>query len=126
MMMNAVAWFEIYVDDINRAAKFYETVLQTQLVDLPSPVEDGSVMKMFPGEPQHAGAAGSLVKMSDFKPGIGGTLVYFGSEDCANEESRVEAAGGKVMQSKFQIGEHGYIMLAMDTEGNMFGIHSQA
>lgn len=35
-----------------------------------------------------------------------------------------EAAGGKVVQPKFPIGEHGFCALCMDTEGNMFGLHS--
>jgi uncharacterized protein len=50
--------------------------------------------------------------------------VYFGSEDCAIEESRVTEAGGKVMKPKMSIGEYGYISLCVDTEGNVFGLHS--
>jgi predicted enzyme related to lactoylglutathione lyase len=52
------------------------------------------------------------------------TLVYFSCEDCAVEESRVLEAGGKIEESKMSIGEYGYISLAIDTEGNMFGLHS--
>ena len=38
------------------------------------------------------GAGGTLVKMNGVTPGGGGTLVYFGSEDCAIEQGRVEQA----------------------------------
>jgi predicted enzyme related to lactoylglutathione lyase len=58
------------------------------------------------------------------KPGTGGTLVYFACEDCANEASRVVDAGGQVLQQKFQIGEHGFCSIVMDTEGNTIGLHS--
>jgi hypothetical protein len=55
-----------------------------------------------------------------------GTLVYFGCTDCAVEGSRVAAAGGKVHREKMSIGEYGFIVLAVDTEGNVFGLHSLA
>jgi len=33
-------------------------------------------------------------------------------------------AGGRLGREKFPIGEYGFIALAIDTEGNMFGLHS--
>jgi len=51
-------------------------------------------------------------------------LVYFTSEDCAVEEGKVANFGGRVQRGKISIGEYGFITLAFDTEGNMFGIHS--
>lgn len=38
--------------------------------------------------------------------------------------ARVEAAGGKVLLPKMTIGEHGFMAIIMDTEGNSIGIHS--
>jgi predicted enzyme related to lactoylglutathione lyase len=40
------------------------------------------------------------------------------------EEARVVAAGGRIERPKMSIGDYGFITLAYDTEGNMFGIHS--
>jgi predicted enzyme related to lactoylglutathione lyase len=71
------------------------------------------------------GAAGALVKMKGIKAGGNSTIIYFGSEDCSIEESRIEDAGGKVIQSKQSIGEFGFMVMANDTEGNVIGIHSQ-
>ena len=70
------------------------------------------------------GAGGTLVKMNGVTPGGGGTLVYFGSEDCALEQGRVEQAGGKIHQPKFSIGPFGFCSLFVDTEGNVVGLHS--
>lgn len=125
--MNAVIWFEIYVDDMKRAQKFYETVLATQLSELPTPdtIEDAMKMLAFPMEMNGPGAGGVLIKMEGVKAGGNSTIVYFRSEDCAKEESRIQDAGGKVLKSKQSLGEYGFMVLASDTEGNMFGIHSE-
>lgn len=122
--MNPIGWFEIYVDDMKRARAFYEKVLDTTLEELPGAGEWELTMYSFTGNMENYGATGALVKMKDMKAGGNSTLVYFSCEDCAVEESRVEAAGGKVHQSKMAIGEHGFITMAVDTEGNIIGLHS--
>ena len=123
MAANPVAWFEIYVQDMDRARKFYETVLQVQLKPLhvPSP---GLQMWSFPSAMEGYGAGGSLVHLEGCPSGGSGTLVYFHSEDCAIEEGRVLGAGGQIHRAKLSIGEFGFITLAVDTEGNLFGLHS--
>jgi uncharacterized protein len=62
--------------------------------------------------------------MKGVLPG-GSTMIYFSCEDCATEEARVVAAGGKIERPKMSIGEYGFISLIWDTEGNMIGLHSQ-
>jgi len=123
---NPVVWFEIYVDDMDRATKFYETVFETTLSSLAEPTDEfGLEMMAFPMTMDKVGgAAGALTKMEGMKAGGSSTIVYFGSEDCTIEEARVESAGGKVFKPKMSIGEHGFMVLATDTEGNMIGIHS--
>ena len=121
MAKNPVVWFEIYVDDMKRAKKFYQDVLKVELQRLEGPDVE---MWAFPMEQEGTGAAGSLVKMEGFKAGNNSVLVYFTSDDCSIEEARVVPAGGKIQKPKFSIGPYGFITLAVDTEGNMFGIHS--
>ena len=70
------------------------------------------------------GAAGSLVKMEGVPSGGGGTLVYFGTDDCGVQEARAAEAGGRVFKPKMSIGPHGFISLVYDTEGNLIGLHS--
>lgn len=121
---NPVGWFEIYVTDMDRAAKFYEQVFNIQLQDMPAPPDNNIQMKAFPGEMENAGASGTLVKMEGAIVGSGGTLIYFGCEDCAVEESRVVTAGGKICQPKMSIGDYGFCSIVGDTEGNTIGLHS--
>lgn len=122
---NPVGWFEIYVNDMQRAKKFYETILATKLDELPTPPGDENFqMYSFPSNMTSYGSGGTIVKMEGFNAGGNSTIVYFVSEDCSIEEARIESAGGKIFKPKMSIGEYGFIVLATDTEGNMFGLHS--
>lgn len=120
---NAIAWFDIYVNDMERAIAFYQTVLELKLEKMGDPTGETQMMS-FPADMGAYGASGALVKSEYSKPGVGGTLVYFGAEDCSVEESRVVAAGGKVVRPKFSIGDFGFVSLCEDTEGNAFGLNS--
>jgi predicted enzyme related to lactoylglutathione lyase len=121
---NPAVWFEVYVHDLARARRFYETVFQRRLEPLPAPGGGEIDMLAFPADMGLPGAGGALVRMAGIAPGMGGTLVYFGCEDCAVELSRVEAAGGRIHTPKFSIGPHGFCALVVDSEGNLIGLHS--
>ena len=118
---NPVGWFEIYVQDMEKAKAFYEAVLSTHFERLNSPSIE---MWAFPSTMEDPGTSGSLVKMPGFPSGGNSTLVYFTCDDCAVEGSRVVPAGGRIQRDKTSIGQYGFIVLAYDTEGNMFGLHS--
>lgn len=117
---NPVGWFELYVQDMPRARAFYETVLGTTLSPLPTPDLE---MLAFPMSMEDPGASGALVKAPGVPSG-GSTMVYFSCDDCAVEGGRVVSAGGKVHRDKMSIGQYGFIVLAVDPDGNMFGLHS--
>jgi len=121
MAQNPVRWFEIYVQDMNRAKKFYEAVFGVRLEKLNTP---GLEIWSFPMLRDQMGAAGALVRMEGFPSGGNSTIVYFACADCAVEEGRAEKLGGKIEKRKMSIGEYGYISLVYDTEGNTIGLHS--
>lgn len=122
---NPVGWFEIYVQDMERAKAFYEAVFQVTLDPLPSPDPDLE-MWVFPGMgcESQVGCTGALCKMKDKDSGNGGTIVYFSCDDCAEQESRAVTAGGSVQLPKMSIGEYGHIALVIDPDGNRIGLHS--
>jgi hypothetical protein len=63
--------------------------------------------------------------MEGMSPGVGGTIVYLNVEGELDAViSRIEPAGGKLLRPRFAIGEHGFIAIFMDTEGNVVGLHS--
>jgi predicted enzyme related to lactoylglutathione lyase len=127
---NAICWFEIYVDNIERAKKFYNGVLGVEFQDVPAPGDSGDFkMSFFPSDPdpEKMGVGGALVQMTGARNNecqSTNTIVYFPCIDCSVEESRVEAAGGKIHKSKFSIGEYGFCAICIDTEGNTFGLYS--
>ncbi len=124
--MRKVGWFDIYVQDMDRAQAFYETVLQTSLTSMDDPNDPSAQMRAFGDDFTSHGAGGALVKLEYAQPGPGGAMVYFSCDDCAIEASRVEAAGGSIVRPKFSIGDHGFVSLFTDTEGTMVGLHSVA
>ncbi len=121
MKNNPVNWFEIYVQDMARARRFYEAVFHLKLQKIHNPETE---MWGFPMEVDRFGAGGSLVKMEGVHSGGNSTVVYFICADCGVEAGRVEAAGGRIHKPKLSIGEYGFIALAHDTEDNLFGMHS--
>ncbi|MFB2118803.1 VOC family protein [Parapedobacter sp. 2B3] len=128
---NAICWFEIYVDDMERAKTFYSAVLGITFQDMAVPGGANDFkMSSFPADPdpEKMGVGGALIQMAGARTGGGNpstsTIVYFPCMDCSVEESRVETAGGKVHKSKFSIGEYGFCAICLDTEGNTFGLYS--
>lgn len=126
MKNNMVGWFEIPVSNMGRAIAFYEEVFDvTMNHQHMGPLE----MAWFPFKEDGSGSPGSLVYHKDFyKPSADGVLIYLTahSGDLENELSKVESAGGKILQHKKQISEeYGFMALIIDSEGNRVALHSR-
>lgn len=122
MSHSAVVWFEIPVNDMDRAKVFYEAVFDVKIN-----IQNfgGLLMGWFPFSEGGTGASGTLIKHDSYIPSREGTMVYFNCDDVANELSRVEAAGGQIYQPKTQISpDHGYMAVFIDSEGNRVALHS--
>jgi len=115
----AVTWFEIPVADIDRATRFYETVLDTRLKEF----NDGGPMRIFPAE--EGSTTGALVHRPPMKPSMNGTTVYLHCpNDLAAVIARVAPAGGSIGVPQTPVpGEKGHFFVLRDTEGNHVGIH---
>jgi predicted enzyme related to lactoylglutathione lyase len=117
---DALNWFELYVNDFDRAKRFYEAALETSLQTFE---QDNCRMGMFPHN--EGGVGGSITKMNGISPGLGGTLVYLNVEgDLDAVLKRIPSAGGSVIKPRTSIGQHGFIAVFKDTEGNSVGLHS--
>lgn len=120
-MKNTLNWFEIFVNDLERAQPFYEQVLATRLKR--NGDYDGSPMAIFLAEGQSTGA---LVKHPKRKPGGEGMVPYFNCNGALDAcLARVEQAGGRVLQPKTDIGPPGFIALVADPDGNTIGLHAE-
>lgn len=122
---NAVNWFELFVADFERAKRFYESVLDVKLEEDKAA---GVRMGLFPYE-TGAGVGGAITKWDEpgMNPGAGGTMVYLNVEgDLDGVLARTPKHGGEVIKPRTSIGEHGFIGIIKDTEGNIVGLHSMS
>jgi len=121
---NMLGWFEIPVTNMERAMKFYEALFD---VNLERHKMEALDMAWFPWDPSGYGSGGTLVhNEKHYRPSHDGVLVYFTAKsgDVSVELSKVKVLGGKVLQEKKSIGEHGFMGLFEDTEGNRIALHS--
>lgn len=124
MKHNPVGWFEIPTVDYDRAIAFYEALFEVKLTRTDAPELS---MAMFP-HAEGYGAGGALVhNLQWYKPTLDGPLIYFTtpSGDLEADSKRVEELGGKIWVPKKHIGEHGWIVVFEDTEGNRIALHSR-
>jgi uncharacterized protein len=120
-MANAINWFEIPATNHERAVKFYNKVLSTDL----QPMEMGDIKMAFMNVEEGA-VGGAICCGKGYKPSADGTLVYLnGGKDLSVPLSRVEKAGGKIIMPKTMISEEiGYMAFFIDSEGNKMAFHS--
>jgi uncharacterized protein len=120
-MKSAVNWFEIPVAQLDRAAKFYEAILQTKLRREHMGNQDLAILTS-----EGTGVGGALVSDPHRKPNSDGTLVYLNANGQLDAViGRVATAGGTVLLQKTDIGDPGFIALIRDSEGNCVGLHSE-
>ncbi|WP_370087955.1 VOC family protein [Ekhidna sp.] len=117
-------WFELPVNDMNRAKKFYESIFKIKMADN---MEMGtSVMSFFPFVTDQDGATGTLMKQESYVPSHQGTLVYFSVPEINDVLPLISSSGGKVLNEKTAIGEHGFVAHFEDSEGNRVALHQNA
>ncbi len=124
---NVLTWFEIPVTDIDRAKKFYETILDIEMVKR---ADGNDEAVFFPFNPNVIQATsgritGVLSKTARNSPSSNGTVVYINaSPNIQTVLDKVEQAGGKIIAPKTKI-PAGFIAIIIDSEGNKVGLHAE-
>lgn len=122
-MQSTIKWFEIPVNDIKRAATFYEEIFGIKMHRME--LGEGFAMALFPaGE---GGVSGALVQNKGFyTPGTEGAMIYLNADPDLNIVlNRLKAKEANIIQGKKLISEeHGYMALFEDCEGNRIGLMS--
>ena len=119
--MNAVSWFEIAVNDFDRAKSFYESVFNVELSEMEM---DNTKLGMWPWEPEQSGSDGAIIKGEGSIPSAEGTIVYLEVDDIESTLERINANGGSTIFPKTSLGEHGSIAHFNDLDGNRIALHS--
>jgi predicted enzyme related to lactoylglutathione lyase len=120
-MKNALSWFEIPVRDMERACRFYSQIFQ---IDMKDEAIHGEYIAQFPADDD--GVGGALILGDGYEPSSNGTIVYLNAgEDLNDVLFRVEAAGGRIINSKMEvIPGRVYAAHFQDSEGNNVGLFS--
>jgi uncharacterized protein len=121
---HAVSWFEIPVNNLDHAQKFYEAIFDIEMIPMEMPQIK---MRLFPLEYDESIGGAICQRGKFYKPSIkSGPLIYLnGNPDLQNVLDKVEAAGGKIVIPKTQISPgQGYMAVFLDNEGNRLALHS--
>jgi hypothetical protein len=118
---DALTWFEIPAADLERATRFYETILGRSLK---AETMGTSALSVFPYE--QPGVGGCVIAGNGHVPSSSGTLVYLNAAPKLDDAlPRVTKAGGRVVLPKTALpGDLGLFAHVIDTEGNRVGLHA--
>ena len=124
--MNKVVHFEVPVEDLARAKKFYQDTFGWQLQDVP----DMSYViarttetdeKWMPKEP--GAINGGMMKRNDI---VSGPSFAIDVENMEEAIEKVKAAGGTIIKEKTSVGPMGFVAYFKDTEGNVLSLWQTA
>jgi len=117
---NTINWFEIPVNNFERAISFYESILDIKLA---RENMDDIDLAIFPADKE--AVSGALIKADFLQPGDQGSLVYLNVEGKMDDViGRAQGRGSNVLFPKTNLGEPGYIAHISDSEGNKIALHS--
>ncbi|MCZ8298503.1 VOC family protein [Flavobacterium sp.] len=116
---NPVVYFEIPVNDIDRAIDFYTKVFN---FDFEKETIDNNEMALFPFSDENSGISGALAKGEIYKPTKDGVVVYFKVENIEETLRLANSRGGKTLYPKTDNGI-GIVAEFEDTEGNRIALY---
>jgi predicted enzyme related to lactoylglutathione lyase len=125
-VMGRLVHFEIHVDDMERAKKFYGEVFGWRFEDW-SEYAGMPYFGAVTGEDHELGINGALMKRQSPPPEanqpLNGFACTMGVEDYEATEAKILSNGGKVAMPKYALPGMAWQGYYIDTEGNIFGIH---
>ncbi len=120
---NRIVWFDMPVRDLDRAIRFYSSVLEANVQKQQYP---GMTFAVLP-HPEN-GVGGCLIPVSEgdeAKPSPHGPLLYFSCQGRLDQAiAAVEPNAGKVLKPKHSMGPYGFRAVVSDSEGNRIALHS--
>lgn len=115
-MNNIVTWFELPVNDFDRAKEFYENVLEISLTELEI---EGFKTLTFPFD--GCNVSGSLIKNQSNEPCQSAILYFNAGQKLSPVLERVKMNNGKIVMETMPI-KSGFIAHILDSEGNRIAL----
>jgi predicted enzyme related to lactoylglutathione lyase len=121
-MPDSVVHFEIPVDNIARAQKFYKETFGWSINTFPE--MDYTILGTTPtneqGSPTEPGAInGGMLERQD---PVKHTVVTINVKSIDDAGKRIQKNGGKLIRAKMAVGDMGFAAYFQDTEGNVVGL----
>lgn len=114
-MQNIGTYFEIPVENMDRAMKFYSKVFEC---DFFKDNIHGNEMAFFPFDEKNKGITGALAKGEIYKPSISGSLIYLSTNNLDNTVQKITESGGEILFPKSEVPGYGWVAEFKDCEGN--------
>lgn len=124
--MGRLVHFEIHVDDMERAKKFYGEVFGWNFEDW-SEYAGMPYFGAVTGDANEPGINGALMQRQSAPPeknqALNGYACTMGVADYDSTEAKIKNNGGQVAMGKYALPGMAWQGYYVDTEGNTFGIH---
>lgn len=124
--MDKVVHFEIPADNLARTKKFYSTVFDWNMNEMPQMnyVLVGTVELDQNGRPKEPGAInGGMMQRQD---PLKSPVITISVRSIDESAVTIEKNGGKVIIPKMSVGDMGFSAYFQDTEGNVIGLWQNA
>ena len=127
--MDKVIFFEIPADNLARARRFYSTVFDWKMNEIPEMhyTQVGTVEADtlgVRGKPKEPGAInGGMLERRDL---VKSPVIYISVKNIDEAAATIEQNGGKVIQPRTPVGKFGFAAYFKDTEGNVIGLWQNA
>lgn len=115
--MSRVYYFEMPVEDFERAIEFYVTVFGWKITRSERP--SGPYYSVNTGDDKKPGINGSFFKKEEGWSSVSNVINVDNIDDCI---TKLQELGGEIVFPKTTINGVGYLAYFKDTEGNVFGM----
>jgi hypothetical protein len=115
-LMSTIVHFDVPADNVERAKKFYSTLLGWKFESFPEMQYNLITTTNLEGNP---GVGGGMGKRMDPSQRI---VNYFGVKSIDAAMKQVKSLGGSMLTDKMAVPNMGYLANCLDTEGNAFGL----
>jgi predicted enzyme related to lactoylglutathione lyase len=117
LIMPKIVHFDVPVDDINRAKKFYEKLFNWKIEKMPGPMEYYEITTT--DEKGNDAVDGGMGIRGEPGQGI---INYIGVSSVDDYIKKLKELGGKIIMEKTIIPGYGYLATFLDTENNVIGL----
>lgn len=121
-MPNQIGWCDIPVTDLDRVIGLYSALIGQAVKKQEYP---GFAVGLLPGEGPESRGCLYRPESNENRPTAAGALVYFNCSGRLDDAiAQAVSHGGRVVHAKYQVGDHGFRAVILDSQGNRIALHS--